>query len=193
MSLKKKDVFTTGQVAEICNVAPRTVTKWFDSGQLKGYRIPGSRDRRIPIYELLRFMHSHNIPTDSLDLGKLKILIVDSDSDYAKSVTEIINNNPKYQADYAINSFEAGLMAQKTIPNVIVVNLMSNNINAEEICKAVRISNELQGGKVVAIVGNLSDREIKAVLDKGFDSYVSNPADISELIGAIEDASSIFS
>jgi len=43
---KRKDVLTTGQVAQICNVAPRTVTKWFDSGRLKGYRIPGSKDRK---------------------------------------------------------------------------------------------------------------------------------------------------
>ena len=41
-------VFTTGQVAKICKVAPRTVSKWFDSGRLKGYRIPGSQDRRNP-------------------------------------------------------------------------------------------------------------------------------------------------
>ena len=41
-------VFTTGQVAKICKVAPRTVSKWFDSGRLRGYRIPGSQDRRIP-------------------------------------------------------------------------------------------------------------------------------------------------
>src|SRR5947207_1217774 len=46
-----KKVFTTGQVAKICKVAPRTVSKWFDSGRLRGYRIPGSQDRRIPQYE----------------------------------------------------------------------------------------------------------------------------------------------
>ncbi len=32
-----KKVFTTGQVAKICKVAPRTVSKWFDSGRLRGY------------------------------------------------------------------------------------------------------------------------------------------------------------
>ena len=46
--LEMKKVFTTGQVAKICKVAPRTVSKWFDSGRLRGYRIPGSQDRRIP-------------------------------------------------------------------------------------------------------------------------------------------------
>ena len=49
-------VFTTGQVAKICKVAPRTVSKWFDSGRLKGYRIPGSQDRRIPREYLIKFL-----------------------------------------------------------------------------------------------------------------------------------------
>ena len=30
-----KDVLTTGEVAKICNVAARTVSKWFDSGQIE--------------------------------------------------------------------------------------------------------------------------------------------------------------
>jgi len=37
-------VFTTGQVAKICKVAPRTVSKWFDSGRFEGLsnsRFPG--------------------------------------------------------------------------------------------------------------------------------------------------------
>jgi len=55
-----KDVLTTGEVAKICNVAPRTVSKWFDSGQLRGYRIPGSKDRRIPVAQLVRFMKAHH-------------------------------------------------------------------------------------------------------------------------------------
>lgn len=27
---RQKDILTTGEVAKICNVAPRTVSKWFD-------------------------------------------------------------------------------------------------------------------------------------------------------------------
>ena len=62
VNLLDKDVLTTGEVAKICNVASRTVSKWFDSGQLKGYRIPGSKDRRIPVANLLAFMREHEIP-----------------------------------------------------------------------------------------------------------------------------------
>lgn len=59
---KGKKVLTSGEVARICNVATRTVHKWFDSGLLGGYRIPSSRDRRIPIKELLRFMKEYDLP-----------------------------------------------------------------------------------------------------------------------------------
>ena len=59
---KGSNVLTTGEVAKICNVAPRTVSQWFDKGLLNGYRIPGSKDRRIPIDELAHFMTAHNIP-----------------------------------------------------------------------------------------------------------------------------------
>ncbi len=70
-------VFTTGQVSKICQVAPRTVTKWFDSGQLAGYRIPGSNDRRIPRENLIRFMQSHGMPLDAIaEPQRTKILLV---------------------------------------------------------------------------------------------------------------------
>ncbi len=54
-------ILTTGQVAKICNVAPRLVSKWFDSGRLRGYRIPGSQDRRIPALYLIRFLKENGM------------------------------------------------------------------------------------------------------------------------------------
>lgn len=53
---------TTGQCAGLCKVAPRTVSKWFDTGQLKGYRIPGSMDRRIMPTDLLEFIRRNRMP-----------------------------------------------------------------------------------------------------------------------------------
>ena len=58
--------FTTGQAARICDVAPRTVSKWVDTGILKGYRLPGSKDRRVPRDVLLAFLEDHGMPTNRL-------------------------------------------------------------------------------------------------------------------------------
>ena len=62
---KGRNVLSTGQVAKFCNVAPRSVSKWFDSGLLKGYILPASKDRRVPLIELESFMRLHNIPIPS--------------------------------------------------------------------------------------------------------------------------------
>jgi two-component system, OmpR family, response regulator RpaA len=60
-------VFTTGKIARICKVAPRTVSKWIDSGRLAGYRIPGSEDRRVPRDNLIRFLKEHGMPLGNLE------------------------------------------------------------------------------------------------------------------------------
>ena len=37
---KIKDLLTTGEAAEICNVSQQTIIRCFDSGWLEGFRIP---------------------------------------------------------------------------------------------------------------------------------------------------------
>lgn len=56
-----RQVYTTGQAAKLLCVAPRTVCKWFDSGRLRGYRVPGSQDRRIPRESLVHFITEHGL------------------------------------------------------------------------------------------------------------------------------------
>ncbi len=55
-------VFTTGQIARLLHVAPRTTHRWFDAGKLKGYRIPMSQDRRVSRAELIRFIRENGLP-----------------------------------------------------------------------------------------------------------------------------------
>ena len=188
---KGKNVLTTGDVAKICHVAPRTVSKWFDNGQLKGYRIPGSKDRRIPVSELVRFMKVHNMPIDSLPVGKIRVLIVDSD----KNVSSVLADTLQTQADYEVvnaqSNFESGIIAQKFAPHVILVSLLAKDIDATGICKSIRAQEDLQTTKIIAIVNQLSESESAALLQKGFDGYVCNTCDSAEVIRKIEEATAI--
>ncbi len=184
---KRKDVLTTGQVAQICNVAPRTVTKWFDSGQLKGYRIPGSKDRRIPTCELIKFMKSHDMPTESLETSSVRILLIDSNEDNLRKLSEKISSREDFDVQTASNSFDAGLIAQKINPHIMLINLMANNINADQICEYVRSDKELSATKVIAVASGLRESETNALLEKGFDGALSNLEDTKEVFNVIED------
>lgn len=59
--MNTRNIYTTGQIATMCKVAPRLVTKWFDSGRLRGYRIPGTQDRRVPREYLLSFLQEYGM------------------------------------------------------------------------------------------------------------------------------------
>ena len=188
---KGKNVLTTGDVAKICNVAPRTVSKWFDSGQLKGYRIPGSKDRRIPVSELIRFMKVHNMPTTALSAGKTRVLIVDSNEDAASALADTLRTKAGYEVEMVGSNFETGVIAQKFAPHVLLINLLAEGIAAADICRNIRANEDLQTIKVIALANQLSDSESTALLQKGFDGYISDSADATELIRKIEETTAI--
>lgn len=189
--MKKKDVLTTGEVAKLCNVAPRTVTKWFDSGQLKGYRIPGSRDRRIPTSELIRFMKAHNMPTDALEKGQMKVLIIDSCPEKSRQFAETLQMKGSFEAICAHNSFDAGLLAEKLKPQVILVNLMSNAVNPQQLCTYVRQHQDLQYTKIIAVASGLNENETATLKKKGVDAVLTNPTDVDQAVKLIQDCCSV--
>ena len=188
---KVKDVLTTGEVAKICNVAPRTVSKWFDSGALHGYRIPGSKDRRIPLNQLIRFMKQHGMPLNGLMTGSTRVLIVDEEQDIVEVLEKILEGEAKYEVEIARGGFAAGVTAEKFRPHVILLDMHLRDIDAPEVCKQVKKNSDLQLTKVIAMSGKLTDAEVQGLTAQGFDSFLRKPFHVRQVIQAVEDAMAI--
>src|SRR5512136_2897770 len=107
--LTVKQVFTTGEVADICKLSQQTVIRCFDSGRLQGYRVPGSRFRRIPREALIQFMKEHNIPLDQLETGKMRVLVVDDDPAIVEMLVEVLERDGRFEVETAVTGFDAGL------------------------------------------------------------------------------------
>jgi len=190
-TINGRTVLTTGQVADICHVAPRTVSKWFDAGQLGGYRIPGSRDRRIPAEQLLAFMQAHGIPADALDGGACRILIIDR-SDQAGRIANELSGSDRYALRLAGTEFEAGVAAQQFDPHVIAVGVTGDIDQAAEVVRNMRATSLLQSAKLIAITDDtLTDSAHKALLEAGFDACLARPYCSAELIHAVERATDL--
>jgi excisionase family DNA binding protein len=183
---KPKDVLTTGEVARICNVAPRTVSKWFDSGQLRGYRIPGGKDRRIPLNQLLRFMEAHGIPLNGLDTGRQRIVVVDPDEEFARALADSLAGHPQYEASTAASAFEAGIVVQECKPHVLLIDVSLPGMSAKELCRVLRGHEWLSLIKLIAIGAGLADGRGQALLQDGFDAFLSKPFDVRQLLQAVE-------
>src|SRR5437868_11295715 len=105
-----KTVFTTGEAAKICKVSQQTIIRCFDNGQLKGFRVPGSKCRRIPREALYKFMKDNGIPTDALESGKRKILLVDDDPELVEMMSKALQEDGRFEVRIASNGFDAGMM-----------------------------------------------------------------------------------
>jgi excisionase family DNA binding protein len=158
-----RTIFTTGQVAKICKVAPRTVSKWFDSGRLRGYRIPGSQDRRIPRQHLIRFLKEHGMPLGELeDEAMGKILLVGTDNHVRSSLDELMSMED-YKIENAASGFEAGIQAESLHPDCVVVDFVMGRNEAVMIAQNLKKNTEYAD---TVLIGLLSDEDNASGFDR---------------------------
>ena len=178
---KSRDILTTGEVARICKVAPRTVSKWFDSGELGGYRIPGSKDRRIPQEELLVFMDRHGIPRNGLGTNKQRALIVTKGTSNRAHLEKALAEN-KFEVHSADSAFAAGVLAERLKPQMIFWEIEGDSQNLGRIARNIRVIANLHKTKVIALTNSRQERGLE---DYGFDACLSLALDESSLSGLI--------
>ena len=177
-----KTVFTTGEAAKICKVSQQTIIRCFDNGQLKGFRVPGSRFRRIPREALYKFMKDNGIPTDALESGKRKVLLVDDDAELVELMNKVLEEDGRFEVRIASNGFDAGMMVKEYRPDIIVLDVMLPDINGKEVCHRVRADNTLEDVRILCISGMIEEDKIQELRLAGADKFLHKPFDIEELI-----------
>ena len=177
-----KTVFTTGEAAKICKVSQQTIIRCFDNGQLKGFRVPGSRFRRIPREALYKFMKDNGIPTDALESGKRKVLLVDDDVELVELMTKVLEEDGRFEVRVATNGFDAGMMVKEYRPDLIVLDVMLPDINGKEVCHRVRADPTLEDVRILCISGMIEEDKIQELQLSGADDFLHKPFDIEELI-----------
>jgi excisionase family DNA binding protein len=111
-----KEVFTTGEAAKIMKVSQQTVIRCFDNGTLEGFRVPGSKFRRIPRNILYSFMKDNGIPTDAFEQSGQRVLFWgDGFDSLGKRLTEEkidvqINRGDIMQLGWAVDKFRPQLL-----------------------------------------------------------------------------------
>ena len=179
---RMKTVFTTGEAAKVCKVSQQTIIRCFDNGQLKGFRVPGSRFRRIPREALYKFMKDNGIPTDALESGKRKVLLVDDDAELVELMTKVLEEDGRFEVRIASNGFDAGMMVKEYRPDLIVLDVMLPDINGKEVCHRVRADTTLEDVRILCISGMIEEDKIQELRLSGADDFLHKPFDIEELI-----------
>jgi excisionase family DNA binding protein len=114
-----KQVFTTGEAAELCNVSQQTIIRCFDQGRLDGFRVPGSRFRRIPRESLLKFMQDNDIPTAALQAECCNVLVIGDDPTLIEPLRSAINDR-KVSIHPACTAWDAGSVFAHCAPELVL-------------------------------------------------------------------------
>lgn len=177
-----KTVFTTGEAAKICKVSQQTIIRCFDNGSLRGFRVPGSKFRRIPRDHLFSFMKENGIPTDALQSGKKKVLIVDDDQDLVDLISDGFERDKRFDIRTANNGFDAGMGVREFRPDLVVLDVMLPDINGKEVCQRVRSDTALDQVKILCISGMVEQDKVAALKEAGADDFMQKPFAIDDLI-----------
>jgi excisionase family DNA binding protein len=183
--MNTKRVYTTGEVAQLCNVSQQTVIRCFDSGKLKGFRVPGSKFRRIPHDALVEFMRDNSIPLDNLQTGKRRVLVVDDDEAIVEMLVELLERDGRFEVRVARGGYEAGLVTQEFQPDVIVLDYKLPDINGNDVCRTLRNNPNFSDMKIIIISGVADPDEIEGLRQAGADDFLKKPFQIDELIARI--------
>lgn len=177
-----KKVFTTGQVAKICKVAPRTASKWFDSGKLKGYRIPGSQDRRIPRENLIAFLKEHGMPLGRLEAeSQFNVLCVGLSDAIVRRVQDLLTEVAT-QVRAAPTGYAAAQAIRDLAPKVLVLDFFE--VGSQECCAIaadVKTSKTMEPAFVVAVVADDFTDDGRYMKDGLFDRFARGTAGLEDL------------
>ncbi len=182
----EKRIFTTGEAAEVCKVSQQTIIRCFDAGRLTGFRVPGSRFRRIPREELLRFMRENNIPTTTIEPGLKRVLVVDDDPDIVRLMVEVLARDGRFEVKTAGTGYDAGLLTESFRPHVVLLDFMLPDINGNVVCSRIRAKPELKGAKILCISGVVKSEDVVSLKEAGADDFLKKPFGIDTLINRIE-------
>lgn len=186
MAVGKDKVFTSGEVARICGVSADTVSRWFDLGQIQGYRLGPGGDRRIPYESLRQFMQSHGIPLERLEEDERRILVVDDDPYYLDIIPTALAGAGEYTVYTASTGFDAGTLVAEHAPHLIILDIHLSDMDGRMVCERVKSRPDTKHTRILAISGYIDDQTARSLSKHGFDDYLKKPFSIADLVDRVK-------
>ena len=178
-----EDVLTVFKAGQHCNVSPKTIINWIESGHIKAYKTVGGH-RRINRSDLVAFMQKQGIPAPKEEPpeGHKKILVVDDDPIIVETIVQALEEDEfNYEVISASDGFEAGLQVNHFAPNLLILDIMMPDIKGYEVCKKIKANPETRDTKIIVLSAYLDEDKFKKMKENGADACFSKPFPLPQL------------
>jgi CheY-like chemotaxis protein len=112
-------------------------------------------------------------------MKKEKVLIVDDEPLNIELMEGILSKD--YKVIKASSGIEALIKVEKTLPDLILLDIMMPNMNGYAVCKNLKSSNKTKSIPVVMITALKEHEDKMKAIEAGADDFVSKPIEICEL------------
>ncbi len=178
-----EDIFTVYKASQYCNVSPKTIINWIESGHIKAYKTVGGH-RRIKREDLQAFMTKQGIPIPDQDPGegRKRILVVDDDPIIVETIVQALEEDEHdYEVISAADGFEAGLQVNHFKPHLLILDIMMPDIKGYEVCRKIKGDEETRDIKIIVLSAYLDEEKFKKMKDHGADVCFSKPLPLPQL------------
>jgi excisionase family DNA binding protein len=177
-----KEILTTFEISQLCEVDITTVINWVDSGKLTGYKTPGGH-RRIKVEKFLEFIKNFNLPVPKgLKEKNFGVLVIDDDDEIREFLKAVLA--AKY-SDLSIweaeDGFKAGKLLADKLPDLIILDIRLPGLDGFKVCELISSDNRLKDTKILAITAYHNEETKANILKTGAHDYIVKPFTSAEL------------
>ncbi len=190
-----RNTLTTYEIAQHCQVTPRTVIQWINEGKLKAFRTPGNHSR-VKNEDFLDFLIKYQMPIPLRFItgegNEMKrILIVDDDKDMVALTKRFLLIQKDYAVEVALDGFEAGEKFVSFKPHLVLLDVRMPGMDGYRVCSRIRSNPENKNVKILFISGNTDDEAVIEMKKVGADAFLPKPFEMNNLKEKIQELLSI--
>ena len=179
-----EDILTVFKASKQCNVSPKTIINWIESGYITAYKTVGGH-RRMKKSDLVAFMTKQGIPIPAEDTPveeRTRILVVDDDPIIVETIVQSLEEDEHdYEVISASDGFEAGIQVSHFKPHLLILDIMMPDIKGYEVCKKIKGDKETKDIKIIVLSAYLDEEKFKKMKEHGADVCFSKPLPLPQL------------
>lgn len=178
--IDNKKPYTTGEVANFCNVTINAVKKWIASGKLGAFRTPGGH-YRVNREDFETFVGKFKLDIrDKIFPNRKKILIIDDERDIVEFIKAAIESlDMGCIVETAGDGYEALIKVGDFKPELMVLDLRMPKIDGFEVCRRIKGDQNTRDIKILAVTA-YGKEDIDKILECGADYCLSKPLKLKE-------------
>jgi excisionase family DNA binding protein len=177
-------LLTSSEVGDLLQVNPSSVKKWVDDGLLSAFRTPGGH-RRIRAADLVSFLVRHEmpIPNDLQDAAKKRLLVVDDEVDFLKSLARSFKRfGDRVDVTTTSNGIDALVLVGSYHPHSVLLDVYMPGIDGLEVCRRLKKNPATKDIAVYVVSGAFTSALEQKALEAGAVKCLAKPLDAKNVL-----------